>query len=217
MDRVDFEELALHSVDTSLGPQATNLGQPNVSVDEKHKRSVPLICPSDFASRISPIKHLQAMVSRRTPDHKAGMWRWGVIAVVVSPFGILPIIPNFPLYFAAWRAWSHYKAYKACEHLETLIKHDVIYPQADTKLDSIYHNFMLPPPEPTNKHPPSTNETTEENATVPTSEELVLSRDAIPKIISLFELPQAVALDISRAIKQTLGRLSKSKSKSKDS
>ena len=40
MDRVDFEELALHSVDASLGPQATNAGQPNVSYDEKDKRSV---------------------------------------------------------------------------------------------------------------------------------------------------------------------------------
>ena len=40
MDRVDFEELALHSVDTSLGPQVTNLGKPNVSIDEKDKRSV---------------------------------------------------------------------------------------------------------------------------------------------------------------------------------
>ena len=38
MDRIDFEELALKSMDPTLGPSIVHYGQPNVEVKEEEKR-----------------------------------------------------------------------------------------------------------------------------------------------------------------------------------
>jgi hypothetical protein len=43
----------------------------------------------------------------------------------------------------------------------------------------------------------------------PNSEHVVLSKDAIPKIVNLFELPPAASADLLRALDQTHTRLKK--------
>lgn len=126
------------------------------------------------------------------------------------------IIPNLPFFFCAWRAWHHYRgisffsrgsseikltfgpAYKASSYLGDLIKYDLIDSRASNDLDRMYGNLS----------PFSITE----GGLAGSAQPRLLSAEAIPHIISLFDLPSSAERDIFRALEQTKLRLSKDSS-----
>ncbi|CCM02485.1 uncharacterized protein FIBRA_04585 [Fibroporia radiculosa] len=145
VDRLDFEELALKSFDTSLGPKLI----PNrytEKVRPKDHPTIPLIYPPSACA--SPLPHLRSLLAKRTPRHRKGCIMWIAIAPLTAPFMLIPIVPNFPFFFCAWRAWSHYQAFKASQYLEAFVAQGAILPQESSELDDIYTQHAPVPPDP---------------------------------------------------------------------
>lgn len=108
----------------------------------------------------------------------------------------------------AWRPiFSQDVAYKASDYLRSLLQRGTIVPHLDANLDSIYA-----------RHAPSN---THHDATKPGSgvgkgderrreeKKVLLRRDAVPRILELYGLPESAASDIDRAIEQASSRLRK--------
>ncbi|KAI0916748.1 hypothetical protein AcW1_007886 [Taiwanofungus camphoratus] len=108
IDRLEFEELALKSVDPSLGPKLLPLGR---AADAKPRPAdhptIPLVYPPSACT--SPLLHLRALLEKRTPRHRQGFIFWLAVSPLTAPFMLIPVIPNFPFFFCIWRSWSHYR------------------------------------------------------------------------------------------------------------
>ncbi|KAI0036548.1 mitochondrial K+-H+ exchange-related-domain-containing protein [Vararia minispora EC-137] len=126
VDKIEFEELALSSLDPSMGPTTTSAGA----------AAIALVHPSFIG--FAPVGHLESLLAHRAPKHRRGFWTWVAIAPLTAPFTLVPVIPNLPFFYAAWRAWSHYRAWKASEYLEGLVKRGLVEAQADAALDAVY-------------------------------------------------------------------------------
>lgn len=73
IDRLEFEELSLGSFD------------PPPITDAKVK--VPLYYPTSlYPDGKEVLSELRDLVNIRTPMHKTGAWRWGLIAPLTAPF-----------------------------------------------------------------------------------------------------------------------------------
>ncbi|KAI0081610.1 hypothetical protein K474DRAFT_1613374 [Panus rudis PR-1116 ss-1] len=244
VDRIDFEELALKSIDTSLGPKLFSK-RPDASATEDSAQSsstthsiptIPLIYPGAVCN--SPMAHFRSLLEKRTPRHKRGAWFWLLISPLTAPFMIIPVIPNLPFFFCIWRSWHHYSAYKASAFLEQFVKRDAIKPIASPELDKIYAEYAprpTPPSEapqtadldtdasstPTSTLHPSVSErppvaesekchpNTGSPQTDTTPKRLLLSKEAVPEIMKLFDIPpeSTFAADVYRALEQARLRM----------
>ncbi|KZT09286.1 uncharacterized protein LAESUDRAFT_735536 [Laetiporus sulphureus 93-53] len=224
IDRLDFEELALKSFDTSLGPQLLRLRHTDKLRPRDHP-TIPLIYPP--TSCASPLPHLRALLEKRTPRHRNGCLIWIAAAPFTIPFMLVPLIPNFPFFYCAWRAWSHYRAFKASQYLEAFVAQGAILPQASPELDTIYAQHAPAPPSPEPKSqvdtsaPPdatfasTSNHWEDKNdgggAAAAARPHLLLTRAAVPALERLFALPpgSSFAADVYRALEQARIRLEK--------
>ncbi|KAI0056274.1 hypothetical protein BV25DRAFT_1832383 [Artomyces pyxidatus] len=200
VDRIDFEELALKGVDPSLGPRISHPKGP--SEDEKKSTIIPLVHPKFVGT--PPLAHLETLLAKRTPRHRKGFWTWMLLAPLTAPFMLIPIIPNFPFFFCVWRSWSHFRAYKASEYLQSLLQYGAIVAQTNGNLDEIYLRHA---PTPSTTVSPSEALHRETDPGPERDEKMLLTRDAVPPILSLFGLPSSAASDIYRAIAQADVRL----------
>ncbi|KAL5524460.1 hypothetical protein ACEPAF_9600 [Sanghuangporus sanghuang] len=207
MDRIEFEELSLKSMDPSLGPKLSKFGRSSVRLEEKGATPIPLIYPSFYERKTPPLLHLRSLLEKRTPKHQKGFYLWLLASPLTAPFILVPIIPNLPGFFCLWRSWHHYRAYKASSYLEGLVDKGAIHPESNAVLDKIYEEHQPASPSssesssgPNSKPPPD-----EDNG----EERIVLSREAVPKVVGLFELPPSAASDLYRALDQTEHRLRK--------
>ncbi|EJC97923.1 uncharacterized protein FOMMEDRAFT_97733 [Fomitiporia mediterranea MF3/22] len=215
MDRIEFEELSLKSMDPSLGPKLSKFGRSDMRRDEKDTLSIPLVYPPFYEQQGPPLKHLRTLLGRRTPKHQKGFYIWLLISPLTAPFMLVPIIPNLPFFFCVWRSWHHYRAFKASSYLEALMDKGAIRAEPNIALDKVYETYKPDPPPTTKSLSPesSTDSTTtareneDENA-----ERIVLGKEAVPKIVSLFDLPPSAAADLYRALEQTESRLEKARS-----
>ncbi|KAG6334698.1 hypothetical protein ID866_4397 [Astraeus odoratus] len=176
------------------------------------------------------LSHLQSLLSCREPRHRRGFYLWMFIAPLTFPITIIPIIPNIPFFFCAWRAWSHYRAYKSSQYLSSLIEQGLIKPKPSQQLDAIYRSFspsasnpMVAPPmripmsseglDPKNKEVPGSTDPSlasmraTDNDAGSVTQGLLLTREAVPKILELFHLPESAAPDMYRAMEQVRVRL----------
>ncbi|KAJ3514356.1 hypothetical protein NLJ89_g2430 [Agrocybe chaxingu] len=233
VDRMEFEELALKSIDPSLGPSIRHLKQRPLA-DEKGSGppTIPLIFPPSIVTPSMALSELKAYTAHRIPRHRRGFWGWMLVAPFTAPFMIIPIIPNLPFFFCVWRSWSHYRAYRSSKYLQSLIEHDVIAPEASEALDEVYKLRSIEEPtsstsstpysdstpassSSTSKSAPSFNPSTSEphstsnpsSQSSPSAEpkhDVLLTRDAVPSILAIFELKPDVsaATDLYRAIEQ---------------
>ncbi|OSD07619.1 hypothetical protein PYCCODRAFT_1430864 [Trametes coccinea BRFM310] len=216
VDRLDFEELALKSLDPSLGPRLSHIVP---SKDKNPPVHIPLIYPPSACS--SPLPHLQSLVEKRTPRHKKGFWVWLAVSPLTAPFALIPIIPNFPFFFCVWRSWSHYRAYKASQYLEGFLKQGAIVPQTSTELDVIYAKYApaalptppAPPPPSEHSSPPHHNDHGAQDEKAGTyaggGARLLLTKEAVPELQKVLELPEdsTFAADVYRALEQARLRL----------
>lgn len=224
VDRMDFEELALNGLDPSMGPKLSELTK---SGDEEKPISIPLIHPKLLGT--SPLAHIEKLVAKRTPRHRRGFYMWMLLAPLTTPFMIIPVVPNLPFFFCVWRSWSHYRAYQASGYLESLLREGAIVPHSNPRLDEIY--AAHPPPlrstageargSPSHDPMPE-SETDPAHQSRPASgaaggarasdggdatAQVILAPDAVPPILSLFDLPPSAASDMHRAIEQAGVRL----------
>ncbi|KIY71562.1 hypothetical protein CYLTODRAFT_418785 [Cylindrobasidium torrendii FP15055 ss-10] len=194
VDRIDFEELALQSVDPSLGPSLTDLA---AKLEDKTKPvTIPLLYAPSVISADSIAAQLKALVEYRIPKHKKRFWIYAVAAPFTAPFMVIPVVPNIPFFFCVWRAWSNYRAYRASEYLQALLLDNKIVAESDGKLDNIYHRYLpkaLPPPE---------SKSSQEEPKPPFNDQLLLTRDAIPVIRETFELDSSAEGEMYRALEQ---------------
>ena len=109
IDRLDFEELALKSLDPSLGPRITSprtvgkdVQQPQVYLSTFgdavmkliHPASqIPLIYPQHIIT--SPLLNLQTLVDRRAPRHKRGAWFRLLVSPLTAPFMLIRMSSSF--------------------------------------------------------------------------------------------------------------------------
>ncbi|KAI1794761.1 mitochondrial K+-H+ exchange-related-domain-containing protein [Ganoderma leucocontextum] len=213
VDRLDFEELALKSLDPSLGPKFSNIVPRGLKSETAP--TIPLVYPPSVCA--SPIPHLHSLLDKRTPKHRKGFWMWLAIAPLTAPFAIVPVIPNFPFFFCVWRSWSHYRAYKASEYLEGFLQRGAIVAQSSPELDVIYAKYAPRSP------PTSSSEAKAENAPSLSSDpkledsdkdasagaSLLLSKDAVLELQKALDVPEdsTFATDVYRALEQARLRL----------
>lgn len=193
VDRLDFEEVALKSLDPSLGPKITS---PRTVGKDVQQPQIPLIYPQHIIT--SPLLNLQTLVDKRAPRHKRGAWFWLLISPLTAPFMLIPIIPNLPFFFCIWRSWHHFRAYKGSEYLQDLLTRGAIFPQSNSQLDEIY----------------SSSAATQRAATPETREPVSSSDDAmflsasdVTRIQQTFKLPKSFVADLNRALVQTSLRI----------
>ncbi|KAH8825168.1 mitochondrial K+-H+ exchange-related-domain-containing protein [Flagelloscypha sp. PMI_526] len=189
-DRLEFEELVLKNLDTSLAPVLPPPAEKGTAL------TIPLIHPTSLQPEVQ-LSRLRSMVDHRIPTHKRGFWRYLIIAPFTAPFMIIPVIPNLPFFYCAWRSWHHWRAYKAAEYIKTLLDNNNIIPQESQELDVIYKDFA----------PSSTVKSSNDSQ----RHDLLLSKDAVPAIVSLFNLAAEEGDSMYRALAQAKPRATKGK------
>ncbi|KIL59059.1 hypothetical protein M378DRAFT_169819 [Amanita muscaria Koide BX008] len=197
MDRLDFEELALKSIDPSLGPTITRTPSPSIAESLK----VPLLYPPSINTGPETLSDLRALVKYRTPKHKRGFYLWALVAPLTTPFMLIPLIPNIPFFFCVWRSWSHYRAYKASQYLNTLLEGNVIVPEKSRLLDSVYTQHSPRRPNPTPEAEKSEADV-ENSKSGRKQHAILLTRDAVPTIARKFALGTTAEADLYRAVEQ---------------
>lgn len=212
VDKMDFEELALKSIDPSLGP---SIRHPNSTSDPFDSDvHIPLHYPPSAVSGEDVVAELRQYVEHRIPVHKKGAMTWGIIAPFTAPFMIIPIIPNLPFFFCAWRSWSHYKAYKSSLYLQSLLDKNAIIPKPSETLDAIYkaHRAASPTPSPQitrlPRSTPITSDAEHEKLLEKEAEHvLLLDKTAVPVILEKFDLDKAAGAEMYRALEQARIRI----------
>ncbi|KAI0769812.1 mitochondrial K+-H+ exchange-related-domain-containing protein [Fomes fomentarius] len=219
IDRLEFEELALKSLDPSVGPRLSNIVPHSSKTQEISP--IPLVYPPSVCE--SPIPLLKSLVQQRTPRHKKGFWFWLTVSPLTAPFAIVPIIPNFPFFFCIWRSWHHYRAFKASQYLQGFLRQGAIVPSTSPHLDAIYAKYAprrgsLPSETHSKKPPPPSDHThkdelseKESGSSSPADSDsgLLLTKEAIPELLKTLELPEdsTFAGDMYRALEQARLRL----------
>ncbi|KAG6377118.1 hypothetical protein JVT61DRAFT_1169 [Boletus reticuloceps] len=101
-DQIEFEELALRSVDPSLGPTVptrTSAKQVNKFTKDQSQShplpKIPLIYPSSLYpagadhALYPPVEHLRALLANRGPRHRKGFYLWMLIAPLTLPIMLI--------------------------------------------------------------------------------------------------------------------------------
>ncbi|KAJ6615651.1 mitochondrial K+-H+ exchange-related-domain-containing protein [Mycena sp. CBHHK59/15] len=144
MDRLDFEESNLKTIDLSIAPPSKKSQVSGSNAEEEWANTqVPLLYPPTVLSGPQSLENLKTLVEQRIPLHQKGLATWIFFAILSAPLKLIPIIPNFPFYFCAWRSWSHLKALRTARYLEGLLGSNKIVPQPLKELNAVYSN---PPP-----------------------------------------------------------------------
>jgi hypothetical protein len=92
-------------------------------------------------------------------------------------------------------------AYRATQYLQELLDNDAIVPEESEPLDAIFKEFSLSESSSPTEDPLKTTST---NNGI---HELVLRREAVPSIVSLFSLKKSADADLYRAIEQARLRI----------
>ena len=168
---------------------------------------------------------------KRTPAHRKGFYFWLIISPLTAPFMLIResqiktncIIsqvfeqPSSPIFLSSSVHGEHgitikvrsnsrefvqhtdrISAYRASEYLESLASEGAIVPEHNIALDKIYETY--------GNENGSIKQTESGN-----EEKLILTKEAVPKIVSLFDLPSSASADLFRALDQTTARLEKTK------
>ncbi|CAE7124094.1 unnamed protein product [Rhizoctonia solani] len=206
VDKIDFEELALASIDTSLGPKISQLGTHGSAGKELSKQqtnahdiSIPLIYPPSFMSSVDPLASLQQQLALRSPLHRRKTWFWVGVIPFTAPFMLIPVMPNLPFFFCVWRAWTHWKAHKASIYLLELSNKDAIHTSPSQDLDSVYSNASKLLPDPA---PKANNEHNNPKADSSIAQLLPNPTPVISHIIDTYSLPKEVKRSLLRAVDQ---------------
>ncbi|GAA5963989.1 hypothetical protein JCM3765_007829 [Sporobolomyces pararoseus] len=131
MDKIEFEEWALKSIDTNLAPKPwkrltgqtsdSNTSTSTTTLKSSMYEPVELIYPQSLMKDKELLEQLEKQLKHREPHHRRAMWKCLILAPFTTPFALLPVVPNFPLFYVLWRAWSHWRAHKSSSYLLSLL------------------------------------------------------------------------------------------------
>lgn len=215
----------------TAGKQLSSVSQSDGRVQQRRDQEIPLIYPPSAYSELfvptsNPTLHpslsqLRSLLSSRKPRHRRGFYLWMLIAPLTFPFTIIPVIPNIPFFFCVWRSWSHYRAYRSSQYLSSLIDQGLVRPEPSQELDEVYRSLFhsassIGPPVPVStslKNSESTGDPHLDHSSSTTTgtacdndrgvaQQVLLTREAVPRILELFDLPESAAGDIYRAMQQ---------------
>ncbi|KAH8817660.1 mitochondrial K+-H+ exchange-related-domain-containing protein [Flagelloscypha sp. PMI_526] len=200
-DRVEFEEFMLKSFDTSIAPL------PPASTSEKHDSlKVSLIHPPSLQPELQ-LSRLRTLAENRIPMHRRGFWTYLAIVPFTFPLKFIPIIPNLPFFYCSWRSWHHWRALRSADYVRTLLDNNIVVSEESHELDMIYKDFAPknPPPSSTSSEvvPPSTTDVPEHD--------ILLTKDAVPAIASLYGMGTEERALVYRALAQATARVKKGK------
>ncbi|KII90775.1 hypothetical protein PLICRDRAFT_123623 [Plicaturopsis crispa FD-325 SS-3] len=155
---------------------------------------------------------MRDVLAYRKPQHRRGFYIWMLLTPLTAPLKLIPIIPNLPFFYCVWRSWCHWRAYKASQYLETLVGAGAVVPEASQELDQIYDEYK---PKAVGG-PHASLEQSESSLSPETGDgsertRVLLTRDAVPAIISLLGLPQTSAANLYRAVEQARIRVEQGK------
>jgi hypothetical protein len=115
-------------------------------------------------------------------------------------------------------------AYRSSQYLQSLLQHNVIIPTPSELLDDAYTTYSITPPTSslaqsdsasptTNSDSSSPRRSSASNSSLEHSHELLLSRDAVTKLLEVFgvKLSSSAATDLYRAIDQARARVESGK------
>ncbi|KAJ1309642.1 hypothetical protein OPQ81_006409 [Rhizoctonia solani] len=206
VDKIDFEELALASIDTSLGPKISQLGthdSPGKKLSEQqaktHTVSIPLIYPPSFMSSVDPLASLQQQLDVRLPLHRRKAWFWVGVIPLTAPFMLIPVVPNLPFFFCVWRAWTHWKAHKASAYLLELANNDAIHKFPSKDLDEVYSKASQSIPNPSSGANRKQIDLESDSSIV---ELLPNPAHTISHIVDVYSLPKEAERSLLRAVEQ---------------
>ncbi|CED83216.1 Uncharacterized conserved protein [Phaffia rhodozyma] len=223
MDKIDFEEWSLKSVEHGLVP-ADLLGEGEEShgkikaalkgVPEKGKDGeqegvirtqnarkqsvIELLYPE--SPKIDTLDTFEDFLKSRQPFHDKMFKRTLALVPAALAFGILPIVPNFPLFYVGWRAWSHWRARNASALLLNLLDKDRIKPTESKVLTALYESSSF------GKKTKSKENGKQEDRQV----ERFLTEKGVEELVGQEKLGDAAKEEILRAVHQTAIRLPKS-------
>ncbi|KAL9126228.1 MAG: hypothetical protein Q9217_004688 [Psora testacea] len=60
-----------------------------------------------------------------------------------APVALIPIIPNLPFFYLCFRAWSHWRARSGSQHLEFLLKNNLLKLKPSSTLRTAYRQATL--------------------------------------------------------------------------
>ena len=111
-------------------------------------------------------------------------------------------IPNIPFFYLVYRAWSHWRAIKGSQHVQFLVKNDLLSISASPILDAIYATPRLPPKPPSGAEasdPPSKETTSSDGRDL--EERTLLTPEIGKKLSKALDHPE-IEFEIERALWQ---------------
>ncbi|CAO1623209.1 unnamed protein product [Parajaminaea phylloscopi] len=144
MDRIEYEEWALKSIDPALGPSLTPSVKDDPSASSDPPQKISLLYPPGLLKPESLLASLTKLTTHRTPHHRTRL-AWCIAGMPLTiPFALIPIVPNLPFFYLVWRAYSHWKAYKASSYLSALLQSRRVLPAASDVLDEAFVRAQIP-------------------------------------------------------------------------
>ncbi|GLB38163.1 hypothetical protein LshimejAT787_0500280 [Lyophyllum shimeji] len=189
VDRLEFEELALKSIDPSLGPSILRpgaVGKRNGGVDDVDQK-IPLIYPPSITSDSKGFLHVDDSRTIYGPIyHYSDNPQSSVFLLCMAIMVALQSIQSISVPPGPARRRRHRS-------------------EASEALDGVYRQFAprVPEMEATTK-PESTPSF---SPTTPPQHEILLTRDAVPAILNIFGLDSTAGADLLRAVEQARVRV----------
>ncbi|KAF5673568.1 hypothetical protein FHETE_3308 [Fusarium heterosporum] len=140
--RIPYEEWGLKSV-----PPLSSRERNQVEGKEK----IDLCFPSSVIPPNKAEGILKTLATERQALHRKRLV-WCIVGMPITiPFALVPIIPNLPFFYLVYRAWSHSRAIAGGNHLQWLLKNNLLRSAPCEKLDQLYALHAPPAEEPDNK------------------------------------------------------------------
>ncbi|KAJ5937994.1 hypothetical protein N7454_004336 [Penicillium verhagenii] len=193
--RIPFEEWGLKSI-PSLNSQKR--------IDEAHgTKKIDVLYPGN-SLRLEKIPALlRTIATERQEFHRKKMrWSFG-IAPITAPLGLIPVVPNIPFFYLVYRGWSHWRALNGSQHLEFLVKKDLLNPISLPDLERLYAKRASYALDDT-PHDTPAEEMVEDIEQ--SDERILLKMSDAKKLATILDAPD-LALEAERAIVQVTAQL----------
>ncbi|KIW02200.1 uncharacterized protein PV09_06356 [Verruconis gallopava] len=135
--RIPYEEWGLKTIP----PLSNKRKELELSQQEK----VEVLFPSLFLKESKVLETCRQLAVERQQLHRKRMIYSAIGAPLTLPFALVPIIPNIPGFYLLFRAWSHWKALRGAQHLEFLVKNNLLIPSPSTAMDEVYTAGLMYP------------------------------------------------------------------------
>ncbi|KAH7101069.1 mitochondrial K+-H+ exchange-related-domain-containing protein [Auriculariales sp. MPI-PUGE-AT-0066] len=216
MERVPFEESALKHVDPKAWKSASGAGAGALASEKRSDETVDnnntaVLVHLSGESGLDTSARWAAFLNERVPMHRRRMILWAGLSPLMTPFMIVPVIPNLPFFFCAWRAWGHYQAWNAAKFLQTLPLQTEASPQLDDIFSTSEPDSPSSPSSPTPElSSPSSSPTSGSEPFSPTSDDTsVLTVQRAAALTKAFGLSSHIHADLIRAVGQAQKRTEK--------